>query len=242
MAIVIGQLIYRYRQSEETLRDRTGFKNTIMFVLGLAFTFLASNFLGAHKNSLAIDYALYAVTIYLVGSTVEWVLHRYVMHCYQYSPWILNLSDSHVFKRKCLEHKNHHLSVNSDMSLNDSSHNNELVFAFRSTIDIVVVFFIFSLIIVRLLGIRGVPVYASAGLSVAFAFTFSMIWNSVHTKMHNKHVDVPLVPKINVPESMYQVYLKNHNLHHQIKGDDKGNFNVVFLGADELFETNNKEE
>jgi hypothetical protein len=59
--------------------------------------------------------------------------------------------------------------------------------------------------------------------------------------MHDKEVDVPFVPKIDTPESMYKVYLTNHELHHQIKGDDKGNYNVVFLGADEVFNTNNKE-
>jgi hypothetical protein len=36
------------------------------------------------------------------------------------------------------------------------------------------------------------------------------------------------------------ILLSNHENHHLQKGDKKGNYNVIVLGADEWFETNNK--
>ena len=234
----IGLVLYRYSQTTETLKDVTGIRNTLVFVFGLVTVFVASNFLAPYKNSLVVDYALYATVLYSAASAMEWVIHRYLMHCYQYAPWILNSP----LKGKCLEHKNHHMSVKDDMSLRETSHDVELIFGLKTTSMFTVVFFIISGFVVYSLDIKGVNVYTHAIVSVLAVLLVSMIWNSIHTKMHKKEVDVPFVPKIDTPDSVYQVYLKNHDLHHQIKGEDKGNFNVVVLGADEIFKTNNKEK
>jgi sterol desaturase/sphingolipid hydroxylase (fatty acid hydroxylase superfamily) len=125
------------------------------------------------------------------------------------------------------------------MGLTDEFHKDQLIFGLPTTLLIASLFFVFSGTFVHAVGIKGVPIYASAAVSLVLSFGFSTVWNSVHTRMHGKQVDVPFIPKVNVPDTMYDVYLKNHELHHQIKGDEKGNFNVVFLGADELFQTNN---
>jgi hypothetical protein len=163
------------------------------------------------------------------------------MHCYQYAPWILNIPNVFI-KGACLEHKNHHLSVKGDMTLRETSHDEELIFGLKTTSVFTVIIFIMSGFVVYSLDIKGVTVYTHAIVSVIATLLVSMIWNSIHTKMHKKEVDVPFIPKIDTPESVYQVYLKNHDLHHRIKGEDKGNFNVVVLGADEIFKTNNKEK
>jgi hypothetical protein len=233
---VIGQVAYRYRQNEDDLKNTTGLGNTIMFVFGLATVFVASNLLGPYKDSLIVDYTLYAVVMYSTASVIEWIIHRYLMHCYQYAPWILNIPNVFI-KGACLEHKNHHLSVKGDMTLRETSHDEELIFDLKTTSIFTVIIFIMSGFVVYSLDIKGVTVYTHAIVSVLGTLLVSMIWNSIHTKMHKNDIDISVIP-----ESVYNVYLKNHNLHHQIKGEDKGNFNVVVLGADEIFKTNNKEK
>jgi hypothetical protein len=238
LLVVIGRVVYRYTQKKEELEHTTGLKNTAMFMAGLGVVFVASNFLEPYKNSLYVDYALYATTSYCIGSVMEWVIHRNIMHCYQSAPWILNSP----IKSVCLEHKNHHLSVKKDMTLREPSRDDDLVFNIETTSIFVILFFIITRFVVYILDIKGIGIYTHATVSVLFMFLVSMIWNSVHTKMHAKDVYVPFIPKIDTPESMYNVYLTNHELHHKIKGEDKGNFNVVLLGADEIMDTNNKEQ
>lgn len=238
LLIVIGRVVYRYTQTTEELENITVFKNTVMFISGLSFVFICSNLLEPYKNNLAVDYALYATTSYCIGSIMEWLIHRNIMHCYQYSAWML----TSPLKSVCLEHKDHHLSVKKDMTLREPSRDDELVFNLETTSIFAILFFIISGFAVCSLDIKGISIYTHAAVSVLFMILVSMIWNSVHTKMHDKDVYVPFIPKIDTPESMYTVYLSNHELHHQIKGDDKGNFNVVLLGADEIMNTNNKEQ
>jgi hypothetical protein len=58
--------------------------------------------------------------------------------------------------------------------------------------------------------------------------------------MHGKQVDIPLAPYIkNFPDELYYPLLKNHDMHHKVKGDDKGNYNIVVLGADAILNTKN---
>lgn len=72
---------------------------------------------------------------------------------------------------------------------------------------------------------------------------FGVIWNNIHPASHNVTLKIDLLegppssilPTIDNNGLLYN----NHKLHHIIKGKNKGNFNVVFLGADELLNTNN---
>lgn len=240
LVIIFGLVAYRYNHDDEDLKNTTGLRNTTVFVFGLVTVFVASNFLEPYKNSLFVDYTLYGAMLYCTASTLEWFSHRYVMHCYQNTPWILNLPDGFI-KEQCLTHKRHHLSVKEDMSLRDTS-NDGLLFNIKAISVLSVITFVLLGGFSYYVGIKGVNVYTHAAVCVLAAFAESVIWNSIHTKMHDREVSVSFVPKIDTPESVYKVYLKNHDLHHQIKGTDKGNFNVVVLGADEIFQTNNKEK
>jgi hypothetical protein len=68
-----------------------------------------------------------------------------------------------------------------------------------------------------------------------------MVWNSIHPGMHGMRVDMPLSEGpsgADIRLHRANPYYLNHKAHHHVKGADKGNFNVVFLGADELFATN----
>jgi hypothetical protein len=237
MSVVLLRVIYNYRRDEDVPETKT--QDTIVFVTGVTAIFIASHMFKKYKGSKVIDFALYGMILYSVSSFIEWFLHRYVMHCYQKAPWILNFADNNILKLSCVTHKNHHLSVNDDMSLKDMSIDRGLVFIPLDIVELAVLTFAFMVPINYALGIRvSIPVNALFCILAGSAFV--IIWNSIHTRMHQKNIDVPFVPKISIPDAIYDGWLNNHDLHHQIKGDDKGNYNVIFLGADEIMGTNNK--
>merc|ERR1712228_1142441 len=70
------------------------------------------------------------------------------------------------------------------------------------------------------------------------------VWNYIHAEIHHvggltldKGLDV--IPKHDWIKStaLYRLLWKNHVLHHLCLGDNAGNYNVTFLGADWLFGT-----
>ena len=237
LLIVLGIVIYRYNTSKVTLNNYTGVENTSIFALGIVSLFIASHLLKKQKDNQFIDISLYAMLLYIVLSINEWIIHKYVMHCYQNSSWLLLLPNNYA-KMSCLSHKNHHLSVEKDMSLNDTKNDTELVFNLYHALALGVLIFMLMTLIIYKLNLR-INVYVNLLCCIVAGFMFMIIWNSIHTKMHKHEVDLPLSPRIDIAYVPNNVYFKNHELHHQIKGDDKGNYNVVFLGADELFDTNN---
>ena len=236
---ILGRVIYRYNTNKVTLDNYKGVLNTTIFAVGMVLLFIASHLLKKQKDNLFIDITLYTILLYIVFSINEWIVHKYVMHCYQNLPWILLLPNNYANKA-CMSHKNHHLSVEKDMSLNDNNKDTELVFNLYHGLTLGVFVFILMTLIIYKLNLR-INVYVNLLCCIVSSFMFVLVWNSIHTKMHKHEVNIPLSPLVNiayVPDD--NVYFKNHELHHQIKGDDKGNYNVVFLGADEFFNTNNK--
>eukprot|EP00484_Ammonia_sp_Unknown_P027414 CAMPEP_0197027664 /NCGR_PEP_ID=MMETSP1384-20130603/7535_1 /TAXON_ID=29189 /ORGANISM="Ammonia sp." /LENGTH=206 /DNA_ID=CAMNT_0042456541 /DNA_START=173 /DNA_END=793 /DNA_ORIENTATION=- len=70
------------------------------------------------------------------------------------------------------------------------------------------------------------------------------MWNYIHPDIHyanglKMHEGLDLVPRVGWFRTtrVYQFLWKNHVLHHLCTGQDSGNFNVTFLGADWLFGT-----
>ena len=221
---VLGRMAYRYNTDEKE-------DNSFVFALGTATVLTLSNLFQPN-----VDYVLYASLLYTVVSVTEWVIHRYIMHCYQNMPQLLNVPG---LKMVCNSHHNHHLAVKEDMSLKNNPHDSELVFSWGESSSFILFIFPIMLALTCLLNIKVGAFTNLACVSVS-VFIHMIIWNSVHTRMHDKKVDVPFVPYINnVPDGMYYPLLRNHEMHHKIKGDEKGNFNVVVLGADELLGTRN---
>jgi len=77
-------------------------------------------------------------------------------------------------------------------------------------------------------------------------FIHMVIWNTMHSYVHffdvNKICNVNGIPKEYIDENNVYVNwsLENHRAHHFYKNDEKGNWNVVFPGADYIFGTNNR--
>merc|ERR1719384_1847312 len=82
-------------------------------------------------------------------------------------------------------------------------------------------------------------------VSVIFAAWQTCAWNTMHGMMHGRCAYTegqPLALPYSVARWLadypyFNWMIRNHTLHHDIKGDGKGNFNIVWPGADFLFGT-----
>ena len=189
---------------------------------------------GSLKSSRAVRYALFAGLLWLSGTCAEYALHKYVMHCTQNAPW---MKRSRALRETCESHHDHHLSVKPDNTLSHVHHPGELVFDWSVTLKVLCVVAPVMVAWDAVLGLRVGARAAIVATAVA-VLGFSAVWNSVHPDMHGYEGEFPRMPP-RVPGLRARgILARNHELHHQVKGPRKGNYNVVFLGADELFGAN----
>lgn len=245
ITLVYALMLYRYSQDKIVLDNYTGWQNTSIFIIGIVAAYGFAVMAAPFSNALWMHGILFLMILYLAASVIEWVLHRGIMHCYMFWPGLdkMDASKSWFWKqlqKSCHLHKDHHLSVKNDMSLKEVKDDHELIFDWPTTLGIALLGYPLILLITHLLDIRVVW-WVQLIAIIIMAIVFSLIWNSIHATMHGEQVHVPLQEgppnmDVNMPDDA--VYVRNHVLHHQIKGEQKGNYNVVFLGADELFQTN----
>ena len=80
--------------------------------------------------------------------------------------------------------------------------------------------------------------------SISIVVFWGYIWNKTHSQMHSYEGEYSIMegPYENIFDLTFikNMLFKNHLMHHLQKGDKKGNYNVIFLGADEWFGLNNK--
>ena len=244
LLMVYGRAVYRYAAPGHVLLDYTGLPNTALFVAGLVATVAAAHGLMPYRTSAAVRYGLFFLLVYLQSSLIEWTLHKYVMHCYANWPWLRDTRRDDVLtrnlRRSCQLHSDHHLSVNADMTLSHVDNTHTLLFDWATLAMPAVPAFAMMLLTSRLLGL-GIPVRVQAATLAALTLFFGFVWNGAHPKMHLADVAMPAAkgPPVLRGLSYPELMRKNHELHHTIKGDSKGNYNVVFLGADELLMSNN---
>ena len=231
---VLGRAAMRYRSKTPSAEaaEKPTFKAAATFgLVACAVSFLASRLDG---GSGAVRYALFGGLLWLSASLVEWVLHKYVMHCTQHAPWMRSVPLLHDV---CATHHRHHLSVNEDMSMDHVADVHELVFDWKTTAEVGAIVLPAMFAWNWALGLR-VPTAAVLVTVIAFTIGFSTIWNTVHPSMHQYAGPLPaLLPRLPLEPSRGLLY-RNHEVHHQITGERKGKYNVVFLGADELMNTN----
>ena len=227
---VLGRAALRYSSPSDRPPRPLGSAVAFGLSAGLV-SFLASR---ADGGSVAVRYALFGCLMWLSSSVVEWVLHKYVMHCTQHAPWIKSVP---LVQNACVTHHRHHLSVKPDMSMGPVTDVHELVFDWKTTAQVGAIVLPVMFGWNWALGLR-VPPRVVLIVVIAFTIGFATIWNTVHPAMHEYHGPMPaLLPRLPVEPRKGLLY-RNHEAHHQIKGERKGNYNVVFLGADELLSTN----
>ena len=243
LLMVYGRMIYRYLTPLNVLSDYAGPRNTFIFTVGIISIIALSHFLKTVRNTTIIEYVLYFMLIYLQASMIEWVLHKYIMHCYAYWPW-LHKSTSNDFitsnmRISCQFHQEHHMSVKNDMTLKHETHENSLIFTWETLLMVLVIGLVLSYVVTKILNLR-IPLMTQIIALVVLTILYGIIWNNIHPRMHDTSVQLPLHKGPGDINMRYNdILYENHKLHHIIKGEEKGNFNVVFLGMDELMMTNN---
>ena len=176
--------------------------------------------------------------MYLIMSSLEWYIHRYLMH--DSDNKLLN-NINHVFKQVYYKihgshqdenHINHHKIVqnNGDVSVEDDG-----MFYSASHIPITtVVSFTMYYALTKLLGYtHTVKEYTIMfGCFGGVSYLYYLLWNILHPTYHkyggyenNEFI------RGNI---LYKFLEKYHLIHHLHKGDNKCNFNIIIPGFDHL--------
>ncbi len=245
--IALGsQVVYRY--NVDSSKEENTRKNDIYFVLFMGLISFLSFYLRSKNNynKKTVQYISYFIVLYFSGSFIEWFLHRYIMHCYFNSPWLHEYHTSHdnimsnLIEKSCTSHHNHHKSVNPDMKLKEIKDKYELFFDWITTFMIWLIFFLVSFFTSNVLDIH-VDVKIHLFATITAVLFYVLFWNTFHPTMHKSNLHIGLdegAPNLNIDIGSKNIYYNNHVSHHNIKGNDKGNYNVVFLGIDEVMGTN----
>jgi hypothetical protein len=243
LLVTLARIIYRYNTDPETLKDLLGLKNTSMFIIALILVVIVSKILAGYTTSVVVHWGVYVMAAYIIISLIEWIVHKYLMHCYVNMRWLEKVSTSNIFLGKlsdnCKNHKNHHLGTRSDMLLATLDDKYEIVIGWSSMFLLAIVFMciMFPIIYLLELKINRVQLVATAFL---FSVVYVVAWNSLHARIHSVQFKQSFgtPPSIGLHVSHTGMYYRNHEMHHRIKGKNKGNFNAVALGADEIFGSN----
>lgn len=230
LVVTYAHILYRYTIAHHL----SGYEILRTIVLLATYTcgaVVAASMATTYVHAPAFHYLLFFMVLYLIGSIMEWVLHRMVMHCYMYWPLLLHDNAfTAVFplaqlKEQCVSHLSHHKSVKPDMETTEKDKG--IVFQWESTVYLIGLLLPVLLLVTWGAGIR-INLFAQVAYAAAITIVFTLLWNHIHSKIH----------KIDGQSMADNAFLRNHSAHHRVKGKDKGNFNIIFLGADELFNSN----
>jgi hypothetical protein len=219
-----------------------GIISFLQYLATLVFCILITSILIAFEKTKTFHISMYLLILYFVVSFIEWCLHRFVMHCYMYWNWLETISDKYpgfltLMRDHCKFHKTHHLSINDDMTTSDLT---GMFFDWKATILISVLVLLCMSLISFALRIN-VSIWEQLFIIISIAIAYTFAWNSVHPAMHDVDATIPLhegPPNLQTGIPHDNLYNVNHTAHHMIKGDAKGNYNIIMLGADELLGTN----
>lgn len=188
--------------------------------------------------------------VYVNLTTLEWVVHKYVMHGYD-RPNMPILGA--LIENESALHWAHHREVLSDMTLdlrtNEVTHRG-LFFRYQATVTFTV--FIFALLTLqfRLFKMRVSP-KTTALITLASTLGYSFMWNNFHASLHGEHnLILPVSSGVTnryqkhilncIPAYWFKWMMYNHAHHHSVKGVSKGNYNIILPGFDYIMGTYNK--
>lgn len=184
------------------------------------------------------------VILYVVLSTTEWAIHKYIMHTKVTSlgSFIESTGTNHLI---------HHVAVRPDMSIDknvDDYHKlgeaENTCFFWPEIISTTIPLVLFSVVLARVMKVKTwIPITMTL---ILMAYTVSM-WNNLHPAIHGRSgyaLGAPLAFKegtlaynMLVNSRLGHFLRENHILHHNIKKPYKTNFNVTAPLADYLYGT-----
>ena len=237
LTIFYSCLLYKYNS---TNYNTDSIKNNVIFIFGLLFIILYNKLFYKYSENRYFHFTLYFMIMYFVASIGEWVIHKYFMHGYQYAHWVKNIPLLNILDD---EHEIHHHDVNKDMTITKDFNVNSVIFTNIHLIAIFFTFTIVSFVLVFFTGLK-IKIHEQIGVVIFLGLSVVFIWNNIHPAMHEITIkDQTLLrglPTFLEKMDKSNIYYKNHEMHHLVKEiSKKGNFNVVLLAADDLFNTNN---
>ncbi len=245
LIVIMGRTIYRYTFIHSV--DNLHIQNTILFIFGISLPFLVSNYKKYFNNNY-INGINFVGLVYIMISYTEYIMHKYIMHCDKDSkstklikkiPYLGN-----EFIDTCEHHIQHHLDVEKDMHIDEPSFEAALYMGW----DIMIYLFPITIAIMTInkyITNFNISYRMIVLVSFVLCFIWQYIWNKVHVKMHNIENNYS-IKKGPYDQGLFdlnlvtRVLFTNHANHHIQKGYKKGNYNIIFLGADEWLYSNNK--
>lgn len=195
-----------------------------------------------------IKFFNFLILFYSFISINEFILHKFVMHCNTNNVLskIINRIPflNNEYAQTCNYHKTHHLEVEPDMSLSENKNKNSLFMGWNVYPIIIICIFI-SGALSKWISNYPISYIVLFLISILVSFIWSYIWNKVHVKMHQSEIEYsikkgPYDENLFTLDPVKDLLLENHQKHHLQKGENKGNYNVIVLGADEWFGYNVK--
>ncbi len=239
----LGYTKYNYYISEDIRKSNV--YNNLLFILFVGFLLYYNNFNKILKKMDSyISIINFILLIYIFISLIEFVVHKYIMHCNE------NDLNNQLFKwipeaqYSCELHKKHHIDTKPNMDLQDDYNEDSIIFGWNMVI-ILIIPVVISFSLSNYLANTHLSIYILLLLSVITVIFISYLWNKIHPFFHKKEVhnfsikDGPYEDKLNLDFIGNMLY-DNHVIHHLQKGEKKGNYNIIVLGADEWMGKNVK--
>lgn len=191
------------------------------------------------------------VIVYVNLTTMEWIVHKYVMHGYD-RPGIPILGD--LIENDSALHWAHHREVLGDMTLdaetNDAEKHRGLFFRYKATIKFTVIIFVLLTLQFKVFKMK-IPPGTTISIALVSTLGYSFMWNNFHAALHGAHdIILPGTTGVTnryqkhaldwVPRFWFEWMMYNHAHHHAVKGISKGNYNIILPGFDYVMGTYNK--
>jgi len=192
--------------------------------------------------------ANFVILVYIFISLMEYYIHKNIMHCNLNGPFISFINTIPFLGGElidsCKYHIEHHKDVNKDLSIDEVSHEEGMFMGWEVTLYL---FFFVSIIMIisKYLSNMKISNKTLIIISIIISILWCYLWNKVHIAMHQLENNYSIY-KGAFDENfldlnfIMNILLSNHGKHHSQKGEKKGNYNIILLGADEWLYNNNK--
>ena len=201
-----------------------------------------------HKSTL-LTILLATLVVYANLTTLEWLVHKYVMHGYDRINFPVV---GRLVEYESSLHLAHHHEVNSDMSLDIEDKKDQhqgLFFKYKATALFTVVLYVLLTLQFRTLKLDVNP-KVTAAIGLISTITYSFLWNNFHALLHGADdIIIPGTEGVSnkyqstivnwVPKVWFEWMMYNHAQHHAVKGRSKGNYNIILPGFDYVVGTYN---
>lgn len=175
----------------------------------------------------------FIICVYIASSIEEWLVHKYTMHHH-----------SDLFQKVYANHAQHHKKTNPNFTIQDNK--TEYICVDIKTLDDFIqyaVVFVFNFGIFYVLFSKYIPAWFIATTIITFIIINILVWNTFHSYIHGMDAyDICYskgIPAKYIDENNFYInwIVNNHRAHHM---NSRGNFNIVFPGADFWFGTYNQ--